>query len=450
MNKYYSILFVVAVLFWAACDDSLNSVGMGMMPDSDKIEVDTDTIFFDASTIKLDSIFIKSIQGYLGEYYDPVYGNIKSGYMCQFYPLADGGFPDSVVNNVIDSVKVSVIYRYSIGDSLATMEASVYPIINPLPKYYYNTVKPSDYCDMNTLYGKRTYSARNFNLASDSAYKLQSTYYKSIDIKLPVSIGEIFLEEARRPESAFRNKQAFVDFFKGLYIVPTFGKGNLLSVEGTELLLFYRSYEASVVNLGENITGIDTVLSIFPVTKEIIQLNIIDDANEESLLADNPTKMYIKAPSGICPKLIIPIPELVQKFKGKELSNVQLTLYSYEDNLQKYSLQYPTRLLLIPPDSVKPFFENQKLIDKITTYSATMSNMAYDFSNISYIIQQAMNDKPDENLELLVMPISPMSVTDSYGQVTEIGYANLLTPSAVALKKGKDYLKLRIIAVTKQ
>ena len=446
--KYYAILFIVAALCWVACDNSLNSVGMGMMPDGDKITVDTATIHIEASMTKLDSVYIKSIQGYLGEYYDPLYGNTKLGYMCQFFPRSYGGFPDSVVNNVIDSVRVGVIYKYSIGDSLATMEASVYPVINSLPKHYYSTVNPTEYCDLNTLYGKRTYTARNYNFSSDSVYNQQYVYY--LNINLPVSIGEDFLQEARKPVNAFRSKQTFVDFFKGLYIVPTFGKGSLLTVEGTELLIFYRRFTASAVDPEKNVTGIDTVVSIFPVTKEVIQLNTVESANEASLLADNPTTMYIKAPSGICPKLIIPIPELAQKFKGKELSNVQLTLYGYEDDLQKSSLKYPSRLLLIPPDSVKTFFEQQKLIDRMTTYSASWNNYMYDFSNISYLIQKAIKEKPDENLEMLVIPISPMYVTDDYGQATEIGYNNLLTPSAISLKKGKDYLQLRIIAVEKK
>jgi len=436
---------------------------MGMMPDGDKINVDTATISIDAETIKMDSIFIKSIQGYLGDYFDPLYGNIKSGFMCQFYPM-DIVFPDSVINNEIDSVKVLMAYRYSIGDSLSAMEASVYRIKQALPKNFYSTLNLAEYCDLKTVYGKRAYSARNYNaysdrnisIVSDSIYKaLPSDNYILLDINLPVSIGEEFLKEWRKSESTFKSKGKFVNFFNGLYFTTTFGKGSLIRVDGTMLEIYFKGYSRST----EGVDITDTLCFHFPVTKEVIQLNTIEDANEDILLAENPTTMYIKAPSGICPKLIIPIDELVNKFEGKELSNVQLSLYGEEVDLKKSSLKYPARLLLIPPDSVKTFFENQKLIDKTTTYSASWNNYVYDFSNISYVIQKAMNDyvfqkanneKTNNKLELLVMPVSPIPFWDNNGQMTEIGYNNLLTPSVIALKKGKNYMQLRIIAVEKK
>ncbi len=450
--KFYSVVLIIAALFWAACDDSLDSIGTGMMPDDDKIQVASDTINIQASTIKMDSLFVKSIQGYLGEYYDPVYGSIRSGFMCQFYPTLSVAFPDSVYKNQIDSVTLNLGYFYSIGDSLSTMEASVFPIKNALPKYYYNTLNPADYCDLNTLYGKQTYTARNFGL-SDTQYSqiLNSTNQSFVlRIKLPQELGEAFLEESRKPNNAFQSKQAFTTFFPGVFVTSTFGKGCVLPVAGANLRIHF-NYVYTIMNdtTGLEETVVEPGVLSFPVTKEIIQLNTMVSAHDASLLEDNPTTMYIKAPAGICPKLTIPIRQLAQKYKGKEFSNVQLTLYSYEDDLQKYSLKYPQRLILISPDSVKTFFENQKLIDRATTYSAAYNNHIYDFSNISYLIQKAINEKPDEDLEMLIMPVSPMTVTNSVGQVEEIGYANLLAPSAISLKKG-DNLKLQIITVDKK
>ena len=67
-----------AALSMVGCDDDLNLVGSSIQPDSDKIAVFTDTFMMTSSTVKVDSIFARSVTGFLGEFYDPLYGNLKS------------------------------------------------------------------------------------------------------------------------------------------------------------------------------------------------------------------------------------------------------------------------------------------------------------------------------------------------------------------------------------
>ena len=76
-------LTVMSIL--AGCNDEISSIGITIQPGNDTISVFTDTFYMEATTIKIDSIFARSTNAQLGELYDPLYGNLKSDFLCQFF-----------------------------------------------------------------------------------------------------------------------------------------------------------------------------------------------------------------------------------------------------------------------------------------------------------------------------------------------------------------------------
>jgi hypothetical protein len=106
-----------------------------------------------------------------------------------------------------------------------------------------------------------------------------------------------------------------------------------------------------------------------------------------------------------------------------------------------------SRLLLIPPDSTKNFFERQQAPDNITSYTAKLSTSTYtyDFSNISNLIRYAIDRSPDEELKLWLIPVL-VSYTYSSQVNGYVDYATAydLNPLGVALR-GNDR-KITIIA----
>ena len=448
--KYKVILFsfLSGLLLWA-CDDTVSEVGMGILPDEDRIGIYADTIYLDATTIKLDSIYANTIYGMLGEFYDPTYGTLKSSYMCQFYAPNINVFPDSIIDNRIDSVVLRICYHSYLGDSLAPMEVSVYPITKALNENYYTNTSPSDYYDAKTVWGRKGYTARDLNV-SDSLNSANQ-YLKNLYVRLPDSLGVKFYNEWRKPSpNAFSSSDAFARFFPGVYVAPSFGSGNILFVggmyvnEGTFVDVHF-NYLATTKDVdGNDSTYVNKGATTFNVTKEIIQLNNYQSSHDEQLLQPNDENIYVKTPAGIFPKITIPIPDIIEKMGAKKFTNAKLSLSVLGADEWEYSLGFPSRLLLINPDSVSTFFENKLIADNRTTYTSIYGSSlpyTYNFGNISAVIQDAITNSPDKNLELLLVPVS----TRTSGSM-DYSTSHYLYPSGVTIKKGREHMKLAIVA----
>ena len=55
--------------FLGGCNDDLSLVGPSIQPEADKVRAFTDTFEVEMSTIKLDSVYARTVSGLLGELY---------------------------------------------------------------------------------------------------------------------------------------------------------------------------------------------------------------------------------------------------------------------------------------------------------------------------------------------------------------------------------------------
>jgi len=457
-----------------ACNDTLSPVGLSVLPDEDKVNVTDTTVVISARTIEIDSLYAKTPNGFLGDFYDPAYGSVKSSYICQYYPSA--GFPnvDSIFDGVnrhkIDSVRLNIYYASCFGDTLAPMELTVYPVTKALGNNYYTNTDPAQYCDMNNPLAKYSYTARNLSI-SDSllqAWQANTGYYSYISIPLPVKIGQDYLDKVI--EGKLTTVDDFLDYFPGTYITTTYGSGCMLPVDLTQILLYYTLHTPYLTRTdGTDSTGFIVSTASFTVTKEIIQLNRFENKNPAFLTADDSTKTYLKTPSGVFTELTIPIREIVKGIGKKTFSSVAISLKAYPPSDWSYSLPFPgmtnstvpvlssdgstgcsAKLLLIEPDSVANFFEMKKVADGQTTFTTQFnaSTYTYDFKNISNLVQNAINKAPDKDLKLWVIPVQTtwVSQTNSYGALADYTTSHYLYPSGVTLMKGGANLKVRVIA----
>ncbi len=447
-------------LIYMACEDSLNNVGIGILPDEDKISMFDTTFLITSSTVKVDSIYAKSVNGYLGDFYDPTYGNIKSGYICQFYAPESNAFPDSIIDEKVDSILLKVSYKTWVGDSLTPMEVTAFPVVKALDKHYYTNMNPAQYCDLAHPWAKQGYTARNLNMSDSlySAIKASSDQYFEVSIRLPQSLGQAFYDEFKKPEpNAYSSLEDFVKFFPGVYLTNTYGSGNLLSVAYTDIYVYFNYNRTTTDVNGDDSVYVDKGSTVFTVTKEVIQLNSFKNTHEEELLKPNDTKTYMKTPAGVFTKVVIPIPEIKKVIGDKKFSSVQLSFSAYPKEDGEY-LSFPgdpsiassrarAKVLLIQPDSVKTFFEEQRAADSKTTYTTTFNNSTYSyiFSNIAGVIQNAIKEKPDQNLELLLIPVATQYYSSS-STVVDYATSHYLSPSAVTLKKGGDNMKIKVVA----
>ena len=455
MKTKLFFLSLLTTFIYLSCEDStISEIGISIMPDEDKISVYEDTISITLKTVKTDSIYAKTINGALGEYYDPTFGALNAGFACQFYPSIGFQSLDSLVGGQIDSVFLDIYYSY-MGDSLAPMELTVYPVNKSLEKNYYTSVDPEQFADMGHPITKFAYTAQNSNIPDYSLYG-------RLSVPMPVEWGQQYVDAIRTDSTLSNDKDKFISMFPGLYLKSTFGSGSMLFVDNTaleaytQIVIQYRTKEE-----GESYEGGDSIrkrYAYWAVTKEVIQLNSYKNTNMDYLFR-NDSITYIKSPAGVFTEVTIPISEITQRIGKRQFNSVKFSLKAYPKNEWNYSLSFPgiwsyqqvssgvaTNLLLIPPDSTKNFFEQQQVPSNITSYTTTFTSTdyTYNFNNISNLIRYAIDNNSDEDLKLLLIP-----VRTSYTYSGTYGYSDYATsydlyPSGVALKSTDQ--EIRIIA----
>ena len=141
----------------------------------------------------MNSVYAKSDSALLGEIYDPLYGNLKSDYMCQFYCPADFRFAHTPIDGKIDSINFKIFYDTSIGDTLVPMKAELFLITKTLEKNFYSDFDPAKYCDMKSSMGAKTYTAYDQTVPDEDRYNQTTPFYPHVTIKLPTEFGQNFL-----------------------------------------------------------------------------------------------------------------------------------------------------------------------------------------------------------------------------------------------------------------
>jgi hypothetical protein len=461
---------VAGSILLGSCNDDYGLVGPSIQPEEDTPTIKADTFMLKASTVVLDSIYAKTATGLLGEIYDPLFGDLKADFICQFYAQDGFTFRQKPIDGKIDSVLFMLFYsnRDWIGDSLASMQATVYPVVKPLDRNYYTNIDPAQYVDFNNPLASKTYSPRDLTV-SDSLWNATTTsgsytvysYNARIEIKLPVSLGQKFYEESINNPGNFVDQDAFNKFFPGLHITNTFGSGNILSINATQIVIYY-NYYAERPSTG----AIDSVVmanEVFPVTKEVIQMNHMKNAGLDQLLVPNDQYTYIKSPAGVSTRLTIPMKEIKEKVENRRINTFYFELKAMPQDNWKYALSPPENVLLIPEDSVKTFFEKGKTEDNVTTYLGTYNpaSLLYFFTpitststaastvtsktNLANLIKYQLLYAPDEDLNMLLIPVTRSIMSSGSSTVATESISSYLKPASLTLRKDSLAMQVQVI-----
>lgn len=446
MKRIILGLSLVLMYCLGSCEDDLAKVGTSIQGDEDKISVSVDSFYLEASTVPIEAVYARADTGLLGEFYDPLYGTLKSDYICQFYCPENFQFKHTPLNGKIDSVDFRVYYQSWLGDSLAPMRMQIFPITKPLDRNFYTNINPEEYADMQQTLGMQTYTAYDRSVPDSirnaTDYYGNSLFYPVVTVRIPQTFGQKFYEETIKNPSSFKDQDAFNAYFPGLYVTNTFGSGNIIEVD-VSYLTFYYKY------VGEGSEKQDTIIQaseVFNVTREVIQLNRFKNTDMSNLLKPDDNYTYVKTPSGVFSRLVIPSKDIAPLIDGRILNDIPLTLYSMPQDEYEYALQRPTELLLLPEDSVKNFFEQGRVDDNLTSFIAShsSSNNSYSFGNIANVLKTHIDNAPTEDLVLMVIPVKRQLGADYYGNAYSTSVNHYMSPTGMKLRKDKAVMKVGV------
>lgn len=467
MKIKLSVVFLGFILLVASsCNDDLNTVGGSIQPDGDGFDMFIDTFEIQASTVLIDSVFARTSSSILGHLYDPLYGSLESDFMCQFYIQDNFKFSKEPLNGVIDSMAFIMYYTTWIGDSITPMKASIYQVNEQLERVRYTNVNPEDFCKMDILLGEKSYTARDMTISDTDWNAVDSNtglliHTRKISIPMDRAKGQEFYDKSQSDSWEFKDQESFNKYFPGLYVKSTFGSGNLLDINGSQMVVYYQYRDTVPNKAGDGDTvRFNTYPEVFNVTKDVIQLNRVKNEGLEPLLADE-EYTYIKSPSGVFTRLVIPAKAISDKIGERFINNMRLNLKATPQEKWDFALPAPGNLLILPEDSLASFFETYKTENSSPSYAISssvengssistegynQSTYTYYFGNLAAILKEHIKKTPSEDLRLLVVPVSRSVTQVSQSQVQTSRLENYLRPSGVKLRKDGNNMKIQVVS----
>lgn len=450
----YFIVFILGGYALSGCSDSNSLVGSGIQPEDDFITIYRDTFQVKSSTVKIDSLYAKTTSGLLGEYYDPLYGHLKSDYLCQFYCKEGYRFSRTPYEGKIDSVSLYIYYTYT-GDPKAAMQIQVYPLTKPLDKDYYTNINPEEYCDMQNPLGYTVCTPSNGFIVEDSSSTTPKTIYL-LEIRLPPELGQKFYDETVNNPASFASQTAFNQFFPGVYVTSDYGNGWILELPNEDHTTISIAYNYALKDTAGN-DSLVVSYEHFTSTKEVIQLNRVTSSNDEPLLAENNDYTYLKTPAGIFTRLVFPAKEVAGIVEGRIFNSLGFSLKYMPQEDWIYSLAPPPQLLLMPEDSLANYFKKTNVENNITTFLSyhpsystgypngyDPSTRTYYFGNIVNMLNYHIKQNPEEDLRVLVVPVSRESYNNSnsgYNYQT-LNLSHYMGPAGVKLRKDTESMQV--------
>lgn len=463
--KIKALLILTITIFmvvFISCDDDLNQIGNSIQPGGDDIFVYVDTVLITAKTVSLeDSVYARTQWGLLGDYTDPMFGNIKSDYISELYCPDNTKFPDKTIS--IDSTFIEILSDQFLGDSISPFGIAAYRATSQLTGHFFTNVNPKKYCDMTDPLGQGVFSIKDASFTDSDGLKAYS-----FQLRVNNAVGQSFYDEWQNTNGGtFKNSDEFRKFFKGMYVTTNFGSGTLISINTTTLKI-YLKYNGR--NKADTADSIRVGLFRMAFTPEVIQLNHVQNKNPDYLFTNSDTRTYLKSPAGVCTELTIPLAEIMKKAeetgkKNNKLNAANFKIKGFTEEEEKSKLGRSSALLFVNKDSIKDFFYDKKMADSKTSYMMELStsNNTYNFvyanmrgstsNNIANLVNYYMDyykgkdNIPD--LKYYVIPVSfDYQTSSSSSGSTIYTYSkvfNQMSPTSAVLRTDEENMKMSLI-----
>ena len=423
-----------------ACQDETSTIGNTLSAGEVTINIDSLTFNLHTQPIEVSNFDSRSGNLLLGNLETDEYGALNCSFVTRFMCVPKLNIPDSLFySERVDSCKLMMqVPRGSLtGDSVAPQKLTVYPLNRQLPSDITNSFDPSGYYDPSDILGAKSYTLSNIALRDSDFY--QATFVP-IDIKLPKEMGSDIFEKYKNDPETFQWPQTFAQYFPGVFVKQTFGKGCVANINRLYVSVYYhhledKTYIEGTDTIRKQIHVADSVIP-FIVSPEVLSSNNIKYTVSDrikSLIAEE--KTIITTPGGYNATFNFPVSDLIDLYysKGAHLATVNDLILSIPatpvDN--SFGLAPAPTMLLIKTSEMEEFFAGNKVPDNKIAFTATYdsTNQVYNFSSMrTYIIDMiAKGEISEDDTNFTLMPVDVTTETVS-GYSSSASYVTKCVP----------------------
>lgn len=420
----------------ASCEDNVSPVGSDLAMGEVQIALDsliwdgTDQNIYrgeqkfqvacpkiDYTTFFDDAVDTRSTTNVIGRISVPEYGDLNCSFVSQMLSSTRLDIPDSIPIAQIDSMKLilSVPRGQLTGDSLAPQQLKVFRLNKSLPKDIDNRFNPSGYYDPENPLGIRSFTLSALGM-SDSIY--QNRRIVTIEIPLPREMAVETVNAYRNNQTnyVFKWPQSFEQYFHGIYVEPSFGRGCVANISDIYFALYYNyKKQESTTKDGETTISWVTktravgVFASSPIVLSSNNINYKPSQYLNNLAADN--EALITTPSGYRVSLKFPAKELLDIYNRSQsklavVSDLSFTI-PVEEIKNDYNITPSPYLIMVKTSKLSEFLASNSLPDyKDSFYAIYDSKMRqYTFSSMrNYILDLIQNGVKEGDLDFTIIP----------------------------------------------
>ncbi len=423
----------------ASCNDTTDTIGQTLTDNMDQINISTDTFYVSSRSIKAGPVLSRTATGNLGRMIDPETGSYVTGDITtKFHVLSSYNLPEKEKlysyhkkgEILADSCEIRFYFADQLGDSLATMKATLYELAKPLQEdgKYYTDFDPMKEgyvrTDKNAVKIGKAYTLCDYtitkkereasNHANNIRIRITGPYTDKEGKEYP-DFGTYILRSYYEHPEYFFNSQSFANHIcPGFFLKSEAGSGSMAYIYATNMNVFYRSVDNDSVAMVMPFSG----------TEEVMQHSTITNDDKIDELVEDNTCTYLKTPAGIFTEMTLPVDDIMKGHENDTLNTVKVSLTKLNNKVMSdYSLDTATDLLMIPKDSLNTFFESNKGMDNKTSYLASIDGNSYTYSNISELVHRMHDKKLSGNYsedwnKVVIIPVeyqsTAVSTTTSY------------------------------------
>lgn len=418
----------------SGCEDSVSSIGSDLAAGEVQIALDSlvwdgtqqkiyrgdETLLVQCPKLAFSSVYEKAVDSrsttnLLGRISVPEYGDLRCSFVSRMMSATSLSMPDSAQ---VDSMKLvlSVPRGQLTGDSLAPQQLRAFQLSKSLPLDINNTFDPTGYYDPANPIGSRSYTLSALGM-SDSIY--QKLNYINIEIPMSKEMALKTAEAYRNSPEIFQWPQTFEQYFHGIYVEPSFGRGCVANITDANFLLFY-SYKTMVSSTDDDGKPVDKeetkvgTAGLFQSSPIVLNSNNISYTPSPYLqdLASS-GEAIVTAPGGYRVRLTFPAKELIDIYRQSQsrLSVVSGLSFSVPVDVieNDYGLTPPPYMLMVKTSKLNEFFAKNSLPDNKESFYATYSAASgkYSFSSMrQYIINLIEKETiSDDDLDFTIVPV---------------------------------------------